>query len=261
VRTRATILFVGTVGEEGTGNLRGVRHLFESELKGRRVASFLSVDGTGLGLTKDAVGSYRYRVAYVGPGGHSYGDFGAPNPVHALGRAIASIADLQVPSEPRVTFSVGVIEGGTSVNSIATRATMQVDMRSVDPRALDELDGRFRAAVQAALAAENARWPAGDRLTVEVERWGLRPAGTQPADAPVVRAAEQAGRALGFEPRAIASSTDANIPIALGIPSLTLDAGGEGRGAHSPEESWDSRNSELGTQWVLLVTAALAGVR
>lgn len=261
VRTRGTILFVGTVGEEGTGNLRGVRHLFEKELKDRGVDYFVSVDGTGLGLTKDAVGSYRYRVAYVGPGGHSYGDFGMPNPVHALGRAIAGIADLQVPSEPRVTFSVGVVEGGTSVNSIATRATMQVDMRSVDPAALDAVDARFKAAVQAALVAENARWPGRPPLTVEVERWGLRPAGTQPADAPIIRAAVDAGRILGFQPSAIASSTDANIPISLGIPSVTLDAGGSGRGAHSPEESWDSRNSELGTQWVLLHALALAGVR
>ncbi|HEV3048793.1 MAG TPA: M20/M25/M40 family metallo-hydrolase, partial [Longimicrobium sp.] len=161
VRTRGTIIFVGTVGEEGPGNLRGVRHLFATELRDR-VDYFISVDGTGLGLTKDAVGSHRYTVTYKGPGGHSYGDFGAPNPVHALGRAIAKISDFQVPSDPRVTFSVGVIEGGTSVNSISMTAAMQVDMRSVDAGLLDALDARFQAAIRQALDEENARWTEGD---------------------------------------------------------------------------------------------------
>ena len=260
VQTRGTILFVGTVGEEGEGNLRGVRHLFERELKDR-VDYFISVDGTGLGMTKDAVGSYRYRVTFRGPGGHSYGDFGIPNPIHALGRAIARIGDLRVPAEPRTTFSVGVVQGGTSVNSIAATASMMVDMRSVDPASLDRVDAQFRAAVQQALADENARWPQGARLSVNVERTGTRPAGTQPATAPAVRAAVAAGRALGFDPPAIASSTDANIPINLGIPALTIDGGGTGRGAHSLEEQFDTRDSHRGTQWALLYTLTLAGVR
>ncbi|HEX8430884.1 MAG TPA: M20/M25/M40 family metallo-hydrolase, partial [Longimicrobium sp.] len=147
IRTRGTIIFVGTVGEEGAGNLRGVRHLFARELKDR-VTHFISVDGTGLGMTRDAVGSYRYRVAFKGPGGHSYGDFGMPNPVHALGRAIAKISDMRVPADPRVTFSVGVVEGGTSVNAIAGEASMLVDMRSVNPAALDSVDAQFQAAVR-----------------------------------------------------------------------------------------------------------------
>jgi len=261
IRTRGTVLFVGTVGEEGAGNLRGVRHLFERELRGR-VTHFISVDGTGYSMTKDAVGSYRYRVTYRGPGGHSYGDFGVPNPVHALGRAIARIADFQVPDEPRVTFSVGVVEGGTSVNAIAGQASMLVDMRSVSTAALDSLDHRFQAAVRQAVDDENGRWPASAvRLTVEVERTGTRPAGTQPASAPIVQTAHAAGVRLGFSPPATESSTDANIPISLGIPSLTMDAGGTGRGAHSLGESWDSAGSARGTQWVLLVVLALAGVR
>jgi tripeptide aminopeptidase len=261
LRTRGTILFVGTVGEEGPGNLRGVRHLFEQELKDR-VDYFISVDGTGLGLTRDAVGSYRYRVAFKGPGGHSYGDFGMPNPVHALGRAIAAIAEFRVPERPRVTFSVGVIEGGTSVNSIAYEAAMQVDMRSVDPVALDSLDRRFHAAMQEALARENARWPASSvRLTVDVQRTGTRPAGTQPADAPIVRAALEAGRRLGFDAPVGASSTDANLPMSLGIPSVTIDGGGRGEGAHSLNEWFDTRDSHLGTQWALLFVLTLAGVR
>jgi len=261
IRTRGTVLFVGTVGEEGAGNLRGVRHLFEKELRGR-VTHFISVDDTGYEMTKDAVGSYRYRVAYRGPGGHSYGAFGMPNPVHALGRAIARIADLQVPAEPKVTFSVGVVEGGTSVNAIAAEASMLVDMRSVAPAALDSLDRRFHAAVRQAVDEENARWPASRvRLTVDVQRTGTRPAGTQPADAAIVRTARAAGQRLGIEPSVTASSTDANIPMSLGIPSLTIGAGGKGEGAHSLAESWDSQGSERGTQWVLLLVLGLAGVR
>lgn len=260
VQTRGTIVFVGTVGEEGPGNLRGVRHLFANSLKDR-VDFFISVDGTGLDLTKDAVGSNRYRVRYKGPGGHSYGAFGMPNPVHALGRAIARISDFQVPREPRVTFNVGVIEGGTSVNSIAFAASMDVDMRSPDPAALARLDAEFQKAIRVALDEENARWPGKVRLTLEVDTIGVRPAGSQPQSAPIVQAGLRAGAALGVRPETNASSTDANIPISLGIPAVTIDGGGEGRGAHSLEESFDTRNSHLGTQWALLYVLTLAGVR
>jgi acetylornithine deacetylase/succinyl-diaminopimelate desuccinylase-like protein len=260
VRTRGTIIFVGTVGEEGAGNLRGVRHLFSHELKDR-VDYFISVDGTGLGLTKDAVGSHRYTVTFRGPGGHSYGDFGVPNPVHALGRAIAKVSEFQVPADPRVTFSVGVIQGGTSVNSIAMSAAMQVDMRSVDAGALQALDDRFQAAIREALAEENARWQSGERLTVSVDTIGIRPAGSQPADAAIVRAANAAGRSLGFDVPAVASSTDANIPIGLGIPAVTIDGGGKGGGAHSLSEWFDTQDSHLGTQWALLFVLTLTGVR
>ncbi|HEX8452113.1 MAG TPA: M20/M25/M40 family metallo-hydrolase [Longimicrobium sp.] len=260
IRTRGTVLFVGTVGEEGAGNLRGVRHLFEKELRGR-VTHFISVDGTGYTMTKDAVGSHRYRVAYKGPGGHSHGDFGMPNPTHALGRAIARIADFQVPTNPKVTFSVGVVQGGTSVNAIAAEASMLVDMRSESAAALDSLDARFQVAVRQAVEDENARWADTVRLTVEVQSIGIRPAGTQRDDAPIVRAARAAGQRLGFTPESNPSSTDANIPISLGISSLTIDAGGSGQGAHSLAESWDSKGSEKATQWALLLVLALAGVR
>ncbi|HEX7241853.1 MAG TPA: M20/M25/M40 family metallo-hydrolase [Longimicrobiaceae bacterium] len=260
VRTRGTILFVGTVGEEGEGNLRGVRHLFEKELRGR-VSYFVSVDGTGLGVVRDAVGSHRYRVTFQGPGGHSYGDFGMPNPMHALGRAIARVSDFQVPADPRVTFSVGVVEGGTSVNSIARTASFLMDMRSVDPAALGRLDAQFQGAVRDALAEENARWPGQTRLTVKVDTVGVRPAGRQAGDAPIVRAAVDAGKALGFQAPTGASSTDANIPMALGIPSVTIDGGGSGGGAHSLDEWFDTRDSQLGTRWAVLFLATLAGVR
>jgi tripeptide aminopeptidase len=260
VETVGTIILVGTVGEEGAGNLRGVRHLFAEELRDR-VDYFISIDGTGLGLTRTAVGSHRYRVTFRGPGGHSYGDFGVPNPLHALGRAVAKLADFEVPVDPRVTFSVGIVEGGSSVNAIASTGTMHVDMRSTDAAALQGVDDRFQAAIVAALEEENARWSRGVRLTLEVDTIGIRPAGSQPEDAPIVRAAVAAGRALGFDVPTGASSTDSNIPISLGIPAVTIDGGGRGGGAHSLSEWFDTANSHLGTQWAILFVLALTGIR
>jgi tripeptide aminopeptidase len=262
LETTGTIVFVGNVGEEGPGNLRGVRHLFEKELKGK-IDYFISVDGTGLGVTSRAVGSNRYKVTYQGPGGHSYGAFGLVNPVHALGRAIAAISDLQVPAEPRVTFNVGVIDGGTSVNSIAMSATMEIDMRSESATALAELDGRIRAAIQKALEAENARWPRSPgRLTVKIDTIGIRPTGAQSDSAFIVRVAQAAGRSLGFGEPTGASSTDSNLPISLGIPAITIDGGGRGRNAHAIDESYDDGDRGwLGPQWAALILAMLAGAK
>jgi acetylornithine deacetylase/succinyl-diaminopimelate desuccinylase-like protein len=260
VRTPGTILFVGTVGEEGPGNLRGVRRLFGETLKGR-VDYFVSVDGTGLGATTRAVGSARYRVTFRGPGGHSYGAFGMPNPVHALGRAIARVADLQVPAEPKTTFNVGVVAGGQTVNSIASSAAMDVDLRSESPEALADLDRRFRAAVDSALTEERARWPRSRAaLDVEIADAGKRPAAAPGDSTPVVRAVLGAARVLGFAPRPEASSTDANVPMALGIPAVTIDGGGRGVGAHSPAERYeDGPRGWLGPQWAALVAVTLAG--
>jgi acetylornithine deacetylase/succinyl-diaminopimelate desuccinylase-like protein len=260
VRTPGTVLFVGTVGEEGPGNLRGVRRLFGETLKGR-VDYFVSVDGTGLGATTRAVGSNRYRVTFRGPGGHSYGAFGMPNPVHALGRAAAKIGDLQVPASPRTTFNVGVVTGGQTVNSIASSAAMDVDLRSEGPEALADLDRRFRAAVEAALTEERARWPQSRvPLAVEVADAGRRPAAAPGDDTPVVRAVLGAARALGFTAPTDASSTDANVPMSLGIPSVTIDGGGRGVGAHSPAERYeDGPRGWLGPQWAAVIAVSLAG--
>ena len=262
VQTAGTVLFVGTVGEEGAGDLRGVRHLFTKEMPGK-VNYFISVDGTGLDVTSRAVGSSRYRVTYKGPGGHSYGAFGMPNPIHALGRAIAKIGDIPVPTTPKTTFNVGLVSGGTSVNSISATGAMDVDLRSESQAALDSVDARFRAAVAQALTEENARWPQSrTRLTVEVKEIGKRPAGAQPDTAFVVRTALAAGRALGAAPETSASSTDSNIPISLGIPSITIDGGGRGTGAHSLSESYDDGDrGYVGPQWATLIVAGLAGVR
>ncbi|HEX6631031.1 MAG TPA: M20/M25/M40 family metallo-hydrolase [Gemmatimonadaceae bacterium] len=268
VATDGTILFVGTVGEEGPGNLRGVRHLFSGPMKDS-IDYFISVDGTGLGITSGAVGSHRYKVTYKGPGGHSYGAFGMPNPVHALGRAIAKVSEFQVPRDPRTTFSVGVISGGTSVNSIAFEASMEVDMRSESEASLGEVDAKFQRAIRDALAEEKARWP-NSRAALElvIDTIGLRPAGTQPVTAPIVQAAirsraavlEGTGVAADGEPGA--SSTDSNIAISLGVPAVTIDGGGRGRGAHALVESYeDGPNGWLGPQWALLLVTTLAGVR
>lgn len=257
VQTPGTITFVGTVGEEGLGDLRGVKHLFAVELKGR-VDRFVSVDGTGLGITHIAVGSHRYRVAFKGPGGHSYGAFGIANPVHALGRAIGRIADFQVPREPKTTFNVGRIGGGTSVNSIAFEAWMEVDMRSADAAALTAVDANFQKALDVALAEENERWGNRGRLEVERRLVGDRPAGRMAASSPIVVTAVSVTRALGLPVTLDEGSTDSNIPINLGIPAVTIDGGGTGEGAHSLGESFDTTNSWQGTARALLLAIALA---
>ena len=183
-----------------------------------------------------------------------------PNPLHALGRAIAAISDIQVPASPKTTFNVGLVSGGTSVNSISATGSMDVDLRSESPAALDSLTNRFRTAIAAALAAENARWPASTtRLTVDVEDVGMRPAGGPPDSAPIVQAALAAGRALGFTPEIEASSTDANIPMSLGRPGITIDGGGTSDGSHSLSEWYDDgATGYLGPQWALLIVMALA---
>jgi tripeptide aminopeptidase len=260
VRLPGTVVFVGTVGEEGPGNLRGVRHLYEHEMRGR-IDYFITVDGSGHGIASRAVGSNRYRVSYTGPGGHSYGAFGMPNPIHAMGRAIAAIAAIDVPENPRTTFNVGVVEGGTSVNSIPHTVRMDVDMRSESAEELARLDANVRRLIGEAATAENARWPSSAaRVAVRIDTIGIRPAGTQPDSARIVRTAVEAGRLLGFDARTSASSTDANLPISLGLPGIRIGGGGTGSGAHSLDEWYDDGESGwLGPQWAALLVARLAG--
>jgi len=257
VETEGTITFVGTVGEEGLGDLRGVKHLFGVSLKGQ-IDRFVSVDGTGYGITHIGVGSHRYRITFKGPGGHSYGAFGLVNPIHALGRAIGAIADLQVPAEPKTTFNVGRIGGGTSVNSIAFSAWMEVDMRSADAAALASVDASLQQAIDRALAAENERWTTG-RLDVDRELVGDRPAGRTDEDSPMVRAIISVTRALDLPVALDEGSTDSNIAMSLGVPAVTIDGGGRGSGAHSLAETFDSTDSWKGTQRALLAAVALAG--
>ncbi|MBS1811367.1 MAG: M20/M25/M40 family metallo-hydrolase [Acidobacteria bacterium] len=260
IMTKGTIIFVANVGEEGLGDLRGVKYLFNTELKGR-ITHFISVDGTGTRTTNAGVGSNRYRVTFKGPGGHSYGAFGMPSPIHALGRAVEKISRFEVPKTPKTTFTVGRIEGGTSVNSIAHTAWMEVDMRSESAAALAKVDAQFQQAVQDALKEENEFWNHEKKLTVEVTLVGNRPVGDQPADAPIVQAAIAADAALGLKSVFGASSTDSNIPMSLNIPAITIGGGGIGREAHALTESFDTTNSHVGTQRTLLITLNIVGVK
>jgi acetylornithine deacetylase/succinyl-diaminopimelate desuccinylase-like protein len=256
LQTPGTITFVGTVGEEGLGDLRGVKYLFNEGLKGE-IDRFVSIDGTGLGITHIAVGSLRYRVTFKGPGGHSYGAFGLSNPLHALGRAVEKISQFEVPSDPKTTFNVGRVGGGTSVNAIPFEAWFEMDMRSASPSALQAIDARFHRAVDESVKEEDARWKKSV-LTVDKALVGNRPAGQTPANAPIVQAAVSVTRALGFPVTLDEGSTDSNIPMNLGIPAVTVDGGGRGREAHALGESFDSTNSWQGSQRALLLAIALA---
>jgi acetylornithine deacetylase/succinyl-diaminopimelate desuccinylase-like protein len=257
IETTGTITFAGTVGEEGAGDLRGVRMLVGETLKGR-IDRFVGVDGSGDAIFTTGVGSRRYRVTYAGAGGHSYDDFGRPNPAHALGRAMALVADLQVPVSPRSTFSIGRVGGGTSVNAIPGEAWMEVDLRSTDAESLRALDRRFQAAVERAAADENGRWTDVRKVTVRIDSIGDRPAGQTARTAPIVETALAVSRALSIRSDLIEGSTDANLPMSVGIPAITVGAGGRGSGAHALQETFDTTNSWRGTQRILALAVALA---
>ncbi|HCT57412.1 MAG TPA: peptidase M20 [Gemmatimonas aurantiaca] len=256
------LLVVGNVGEEGPGNLRGTRALFSGPLKDS-IDLFISVDGTGFGITNGGVGSNRYRVHYKGPGGHSYGAFGMPNPIHAMGRAIAKIADLEATTKPKVTFNVGIISGGTSVNSIPFEGIMEIDLRSESATALAEIDARLQKALRQAITEEKARWPQSKAaLDLVIDTIGIRPAGSTPDTSLIVRTSLAAARTMNVYTPLTTSSTDANVPMNLGRPAVTLDGGGVGRGAHSLDESYDDRTDGYkGPQWVMLVVLGLLGVK
>ena len=257
VQLRGSITFVADVGEEGLGDLRGMRELFGVTLKDK-VDQFISLDGAGLFLTTGSVGSHRYRVTFTGPGGHSYAAFGTPNPLQAMGRAIARISQLQVPGQPKTTFSVGRVGGGTSVNAIPSEGWMEVDLRSTSPAELAALTAKVDDAINGGVREENARWTSAARVTVKKELVGDRPAGRTPDDSIIVQTARRAARALGLVVPENESSTDANIPMQLKIPAVTIGAGGAGAGQHTSGETFDSTDAWRGTQYAGLLTIALA---
>jgi tripeptide aminopeptidase len=257
VQTPGTITFAADVGEEGLGDLRGTKELFSTTLKGQ-IDKFISIDGLGMGVTTVGVGSYRYRVEFKGPGGHSFGAFGMANPIQAMGRAIAKIDNFEVPVNPKTTFNVGRVGGGTSVNAIPFECWMEVDMRSSDKNSLEALHTKFKAAVQEAVDEENKRWSGRGVVTVSPELVGLRPAGTTPVDSAIVITALAVTKLFGGSGRTGEGSTDANVPMNLGIPAITIGGGGRGSGAHALEETFDTKDSYLGTQRALLLAVALA---
>ena len=257
VKTPGSITFVANVGEEGLGDLRGVKELFKVTLKDQ-IDRFVSIDGTGVHVTNVAVGSHRYRVTFKGPGGHSFGAFGLANPMGAMGRAIAKIQEMKVPSQPKTTFNVGRTGGGTSVNSIPFEAWIEVDMRSSDPASLAAVDAMFQKAVDAAVVEENQRWGKPGVITVVKELVGDRPAGSTPENSSIVRNGLAAATVLGFSSNLGEGSTDSNIPMSLSVPSITIGGGGRGRDAHALTESFDMTDAWMGTQHALLLTIALA---
>ncbi|WP_249025660.1 M20/M25/M40 family metallo-hydrolase [Erythrobacter sanguineus] len=238
ISTRQPILFVGTVGEEGAGDLRGVRHLFTSGAYKDRIGAFLSIDGADAArIVHAAVGSRRYRLAFKGPGGHSYGAFGIVNPMAAMAETVRGIYAIEVPSEPKTTYAASLVSGGTSVNSIPDEILLDLDMRSGDPAELIRLEQAVLAAAEAAVAGENAaRSVRAGTITLEPQLIGDRPAGSTPADHALVQTALAASRAAGFKARIDDSSTDSNIPMSLGIPALTIGSGAGGGRSHSLDE-------------------------
>lgn len=299
------IVFCANVCEEGLGDLRGTKHAFgantdrnnsigkndcadrisrtserdcqENWVEGTtadKYDGFVSIDDKNTaGIIYQAVGSERYLVTFHGTGGHSFTGFGIPNPIHAMGRAIEKISDFQVPENPKTTFSVGVVNGGTSVNVIPAECSMLIDMRSVDAGELAKLSGKFHQAVEEAVQEENARWNyvnsgriektlSTNRITVTFQQKGKRPAGSQEKDCLIVRAADAANQAIGMETVYIgAASTDANIPISLGIPAITVGWGGKGGGEHTVHEWYEHVESWKGPQRDLLLLLALSGYK
>jgi len=275
VEMRRPLLLAATVGEEGSGDLRGVRYLIQGDVGAQHAAplhhsstlrdsvrpsAFIALDGAGIErIVHRALGARRYHVTYGGPGGHSWAAFGVANPANAVGRAIDRIADTPTHHAPRTSCSVVRIGGGTSLNSIPQSAWFDVDLRSEDPRALEQLDGAFQTIVREALDEENRhRLPGTTPLTLDVRRVGDRPSGLTPRTHPLVQAAVAATRAVGHEHQLACASTDANVPIALGVPAVALGAGGRAGDAHLPTEWYENEQGALGIVRALLVTAAMA---
>ena len=264
IRTKSDILFVGNVGEEGPGDLRGVRYLFGKGKYKDRIKAFFSMDGNEAArVTYGAVGSRRYRVAFHGPGGHSYGAFGIVNPMAAMGYAVTQLYETKVPATPRTTYAASVVSGGVSVNSIPADVTLEVDMRSESKDELGKLDARFLQILKDAADHENAQRDTRlGKVTVTPKLIGERPAGATREDALIVRTTAAAARAMGYTPELGASSTDSNIPISLGIPAVTIGSGGTGGRAHSLDEYVDVAKPESvrGMTVGLAALLAMAGV-
>jgi len=260
--TRADILFVGNVGEEGEGDLRGVKYLLRKGKYKDRIKQVIAIDGGEQGsITRGGVGSKRYRVAFKGPGGHSYGAFGLVNPAYAMAAAIARFSDVQVPASPKTTFNVGVVTGGTSVNSIPSAVSMDVDMRSESCAELAKVDAAFLAIVKSAVADENrARSTREGRIEADPTVIGERPCGETPMEAPILKTTAAVVQAFGLKPSYGFSSTDSNIPMSMGIPALTIGRGPGGR-SHSPDEWTDVAPAGVAqsVEVALAIVLAVAG--
>ncbi len=254
------LMLGGTVGEESPGEARGTIHLMET-LKDK-IDAYIAVETCWTHrVTRGAVACQRYEVIFKGPGGHSWGAFGLPSPLHAAGRAIAKISDIVPPKEPKTVYNVGLISGGTSVNAIANETRMRVDMRSISTQELHKIGDTIAAMIHEAVAEENKRKPAQEGVSVHIRTYNVKPGGDQPIEADVVQIAAEATRAVGVEPKFLPpSSTNANFPIDLGIPALCIGAGGDAGGTHALDEWFDPTGSHDGPQKCLLMLFAMAGL-
>ena len=259
INTVGDIIFAGNVGEEGRGDLRGIKAIFRDH---PYIDGFVSVDGTRLRrITNGGTGSRRFEFHFKGPGGHSFGAFGLASAIHAMGRAIAKISEIETPRFPKTTFTVGTVEGGTSVNSIAADAIFAIDMRSNDREQLAQLEARAKELALEAVDEENTRWGESSTITVDFNLIGDRPTGRTPPEDPIVQVAALAFDELGIELQELStSSTDSNVPMSLGIPAITIAGGGNGGGAHSPGEWFIPLDSHLGPQVALLIALSLSGI-
>ena len=260
IRTVGDIWFVGTVGEEGNGDIRGSKHLCANN----KLDGFVAIDSTDVGrVLYGAVGSHRWRLAVDGTGGHSFADFGkTPSAIHAVCRAGNIIADIKVPEDPKTTFTIGTIKGGTTVNTISAHCEVDVDIRSVSNDELLRVESEVLGAFEKAIKEENARWGVADENGLKLTKTmiGNRPGGLRPHSCPVLQAARSAQKTLGIELTNYAmSSTDANAPMSHNIPATCLCSGGKGIGAHTLKEHFIMEKTELGPQLVLLTALALAG--
>jgi len=253
------LVFIANVGEEGEGNLSGMRHLCRQSGTGARVRAFLILDGPNTDfITSQALASRRFDIAFTGPGGHSWSDYGIANPVHALARAISAFTELRFPANgsPRSSFNFGIIEGGTSINSIPAQARTKVDIRSESSAKLDEFSALLTNAVERALEIENDR-ATGGKVAAKIKEIGSRPGGRLPDDAFMLQAVRAADAHLGIRSHLDCASTDANIPLSLGLAAVSIGAGGFGGGAHTPQEWFHPEGRELGLKRILLTLALL----
>jgi acetylornithine deacetylase/succinyl-diaminopimelate desuccinylase-like protein len=263
VELPASLLFLCNVGEEGEGDLRGVRYLYNQDALSGRVAAHIVLDGAGAdSAVTQALGSKRYQVSIQGPGGHSFTDAGTPNPIAALAKALGVLAEIPLPAEPRTTLNLGTIHGGTSVNSIPEKVRARIDCRSTSPEQLLRMEVALHRAVEDAveqtnLAAKNGG--AKGSLTFAIDLIGDRPAAYLPADSPILETLRAVDRHLGLRTDLRLGSTDANIPLARGIPALSMGAGGSGGGAHTLSEWYSDKDREIGLKRVLLLTLAMTG--
>ena len=260
IRTEKTIVLSGDVGEEGEGNLRGIRALVEEY--GSRLSAVIAVDGPSAEyITSQAIASRRLEAVITGLGGHSWSDFGMANPITALARGMVRFAAAPIPDDPRTTYNFGVVEGGTSVNAIPSRASVKIDLRSEDESELARLEAALRQAMQSGVNEElAATHSSNSMLQLTFRSLGTRPAGKLPDDSPLVTTIRDVDGYLGNRSRLERSSTDANIPLSLGIPAVALGGGGNGGGSHTPDEWFDPTGRELGLKRLFLTAIALAGI-